>query len=145
MNSDCNRAVTAILIESEELKLKRLFALILVFTIILAACNASELSISELQNIPSKVQDAINSEATLQMITSGEENAYIVFHSTEAVSVELEVTENTLNIKFNTTPQENTELKQYVYKLNRGDSEFDTIDVLVNDESIPFDGGITIF
>lgn len=61
----------------------------LVAIIILAACNSSKLSISELQSVPSKVQDVINSDSTLQMITSGEKNIYIVFHSTEAVSVEL--------------------------------------------------------
>lgn len=115
----------------------------LVAIIILAACN-SKLSISELQSVPSKVQDVINSDSTLQMITNGENNKYIVFHSTGAVSVELEVTENILNIKFKTTNQENTELKQYVYKLNRGDSEHDTINVLVNEENMPFDGGMTI-
>ncbi|AWE07261.1 peptidylprolyl isomerase [Lysinibacillus sp. 2017] len=124
--------------------MKRLFSLMLVAIIILAACN-SKLSISELQSVPSKVQDVIKSDSTLQMITNGEKNTYIVFHSTEAVSVELEVTENILNIKFNTTNQENTELKQYVYKLNRGDSEHDTINVLVNEENMPFDGGRTIF
>lgn len=125
--------------------MKRLFSLMLVTILILAACNSSKLSISELQSVPSKVQDVINSDSTLQMITSGEKNTYIVFHSTEAVSVELEVTENILNIKFNTTNQGNTELKQYVYKLNRGDSEHDTINVLVNEENMPFDGGMTIF
>lgn len=54
------------------------------------------------------------------------------------------MTENILNIKFNTTNQENTELKQYIYKLNRGDSEHDTINVLVNEEITPFDGDMTI-
>lgn len=117
----------------------------LVAIIILAACNSSELSISELQSVPSKVQDVINSDSTLQLITNGEKNTYIVFHSTETVSVELEVTANILNIKFNTTNQGNTELKQYVYKLNRGNSEPDTINVLVNEENMPFDGGMTIF
>lgn len=117
----------------------------LVTLIILAACNSSELSISEIQSVSSKVQDVIKSNSTLQLITNGEKNIYIVFHSTEAVSVELEVTENILNIKFNTTNQGNTELKQYVYKLNSGDSEHDTINVLVNEENMPFDGGVTIF
>ena len=116
----------------------------LVTIIMLAACYSLELSISELQSVPNKVQDVINADSTLQMITDGEKNTYIVFHSTEAVSIELEVTENILNIKFNTTNQEHTERKQYVYKLNSGDSEHDTIDVLVNEENMPFDGGMTI-
>lgn len=124
--------------------LKRLFSLIIVASILLAACTSSQLSISELENVPNKVQDVINSDSTLQMITSGEKYTYIVFHSTEEISVELEVTENILNIKFNTTNQGKTKLKQYVYQLNRGDSEHDTINVLVNEENVPFDGGMTI-
>lgn len=124
--------------------LKRLSSLMLVAIIILAACNSSQLSISELESVPSKVQDVINSGSTLQMITSGEKNTYIVFHSTEEVSVELEVTENILNIKFNTTNRGNTELKQYVYQLHRGNSEHDAINALVNEENAPFDGGMTI-
>ena len=116
----------------------------LVAIILLAACNSSKLSIIELQSVPNKVQDVINPNSTLQMITNGKKNTYIVFHSTEAVSVELEVTENILNIKFNTTNQESTELKQYVYKLNHGDSEHDTINVQVNEENAHFDGGMTI-
>lgn len=124
--------------------LKRLSSLMLVAIIILAACNSSQLGISELESVPSKVQDVINSDSTLQMITSGEKNTYIVFQSSEEVSVELEVTENILNIKFNTTNRGNTELKQYVYQLHRGNSEHDTINVLVNGENDPFDGGMTI-
>ncbi|MBM7663641.1 hypothetical protein JOC25_000097 [Solibacillus kalamii] len=124
--------------------MKRLSSLMLVAIIILAACNSSQLSISELESVPSKVQDVINSGSTLQMITSGEKNTYIVFHSTEEVSVELEVTENILNIKFNTTNRGNTELKQYVYQLHRGNSEHDAINALVNEENAPFDGGMTI-
>lgn len=124
--------------------LKRLSSLMLVAIIILAACNSLQLGISELESVPSKVQDVINSDSTLQMITSGEKNTYIVFHSSEEVSVELEVTENILNIKFNTTNRGNTELKQYVYQLHRGNSEHDTINVLVNGENDPFDGGMTI-
>lgn len=132
------------LLRNEGMYLKRLFTLMLVAIIILAACNSSQLSISELESVPSKVQDVINSDSTLQMITSGEKNTYIVFHSPEEVSVELEVTENILNIKFNTTNRGNTELKQYVYQLHRGNSEHDTINVLVNGENEPFDGGMTI-
>lgn len=111
----------------------------LVVTIILAACNSSELSISEIQSVPNKVQDVISSDYTLQRISDGEKNTYIIFHSTGTVTAELEVVENILNIKLDSANQESNELKQYVYKITRGDAEYDTINVLVNGKDTPFD------
>lgn len=115
----------------------------LVALVILAACSSSDLSINELESVPEKVRGAINSESTLQMITS-EKDTYIVFHSTDAASVKLEVTDKILNINFTTSVDENNELKQYVYKLNEGDSDHDTINVSINEEDTYFDGGVTI-
>ena len=113
-------------------------------TMILAACNSSEVSISEIQSIPNKVQDVINDDYTLQLINDGKKNAYIIFQSLGAVTAELEVIENILNIKLDSANEENNELKQYVYKLTRGDATYDTIDVLVNGESTPFDSATSI-
>ena len=112
--------------------------------IILVACNSSELSITEIQSIPTKVQDRINLDYTLQLINDGKKNAYIIFQSSGAVTAELEVIENILNIKLDSVNEENNELKHYVYKLTRGDATYDTIDVLVNGESTPFDNVTSI-
>ena len=106
---------------------------------ILAACNSSEVSISEIQSIPNKVQDVINDDYTLQLINDGKKNAYIIFQSSGAVTAELEVIENILNIKLDSANEENNKLKQYAYKLTRGDATYDTIHVLVNEEATPFD------
>lgn len=108
-------------------------------TLLLAACNSSEVSISEIQSVPNKVQDVINSDYTLQKINDGEKNAYIIFQSTGTVTADLEVKENILNIKLDSTNLENNEIKQYIYKLTRGDTEYDTINVLVNGKATPFD------
>lgn len=78
--------------------MRKLFSFMLVAMIILAACNSSELSITEIQNIPNKVQDLINSDYTLQSISDGEKNTYIIFQSTGTVSAELEERGNILNI-----------------------------------------------
>ena len=119
--------------------MKKLFCLMLFLTLILAACNSSELSISEIQSVPNKVQEGVNSDYTLQLINEGENTAYILFQSKGTVTAELEVKGNILNIKLNKANQENNELKQYVYKLTRGEAEYDTINVLVNGQTMPFD------
>ena len=119
--------------------MKKLCCLI-VFTFILTACNSSEMSITEIQNIPNKVQENINPDYQLQWINNIDKNAsYIIFQSIDNVTPDLEVVDNILNIKLDSTDQKNNELKMYVYKLNRGDAEFDTINVKVNGQDTPLD------
>ena len=120
--------------------MRRLFSLLLVTAIILVACNSSELSITEIQSIPTKVQDRINSDYTLQLINDSEKgDAYIVFQSSGTVTAQVEVRENILDIKLDSENQENNELKQYVYKITRGDAEYDTVHVMVNGQATYFD------
>ena len=108
--------------------------------IILVACNSSELSITEIQSIPTKVQDRINLDYTLQLISDSEKgDAYIVFQSSGTVTAQVEVKENILDIKLDSENQENNELKQYVYKITRGDAEYDTVHVIVNGKATYFD------
>ena len=108
-------------------------------TMILAACKSSEVSISEIQSIPNKVQDVINDDYTLQLINDGKKNAYIIFQSSGTVTAQVEVKENILDIKLDSENQENNELKQYVYKITRGDVEYDTVHVIVNGKATYFD------
>ena len=122
------------------LKLRRLFSLLLVTAIILVACNSSELSITEIQSVPTKVQDRINPDYTLQLINDSEKgDAYIVFQSSGTVTAQVEVRENILDIKLDSENQENNELKQYVYKITRDDAEYDTVNVIVNGHATYFD------
>ena len=116
-----------------------MFYSLLFFALILASCNSSELSISEIQNVPNKVQDEINSNYTLQLIFDGENKAYIIFHTKGTVTADLETKNNTLIVKLDNTDKDNNELKQFVYKLTWGATGHDTIEVLVNGQSTPFD------
>lgn len=120
--------------------MKKLFPLMLVVTIIVAACTPSELSISEIQNVPNRIQALIDTDYTLQSIyDSDKDNIYIIFHSTETVTAELDKRENVLNIKLDSVKQEGNALKQYVYKITRGDAEYDTIIILLNGKNTPID------
>ena len=117
---------------------KMLYSLIF-FVLILASCNSSELSISEIQNVPNVVQDKVNSDYTLQLINDDENMAYIIFHTKGTVTAELETQNNTLIVKLDNTDKDHNELKQFVYKLTWDTTEHDTIEVLVNGQSTPFD------
>lgn len=120
--------------------MRKLFSLLLMTVIILAACNSSELNISEIQSIPTNVQEKINTDYTLQLLEDSEEgDSYIVFHSLETVKAQLELKENILIIKLDSITQENSELKPHVYKITRGDAEYDTINVLINGQATPLD------
>ncbi|WP_229389618.1 peptidylprolyl isomerase [Lysinibacillus sphaericus] len=112
----------------------------LVTAIIVAACYSKELSIIEIQSVPTKVTERINPNSTLQYIHDSEKrDAYIIFQSLETVIAQLEVRENILDIKLDSVSQENSELKQYVFKITRGDAKYDTVQVLVNGYATPFD------
>ena len=111
--------------------------------ILLAACNSSELSITEVQKIPPKVQESIDfmdPDDTLQLVNDSKSDVkYIVFQSVGTVTAELEERENILDIKLETENEENSELKQYVYKITRGDAQYDSINVKINDQDTPID------
>lgn len=109
-----------------------------VSAIILVACNSSELSITEVQKIPPKVQESIDTDYTLQLVNDSKGDVkYIVFQSSEIVTAELEVLENLLDVKLDTEKEENSELKKYVYKITRGDAQYDTINVKINGQDTP--------
>ena len=118
--------------------MEKLFYPLLFFVFILAACNSSTLSISEIQNVPNNVQDKVNSDETLQLINDGENTAYIIFHSKGMVTTDLETKDDTLIVKLDSSNKDPNELKQFVYKLT-WDKEHNTIEVLVNGQSTPFD------
>lgn len=121
--------------------IKKLYYLILFFTLILSACNSSSVSINQTFDIPEKVQNVINTDHQLQLIKKGM-NAYIIFQSTETLTLtEFEVIDSILNIKFNSENQENTELKQYIFKMNPGNVK---VKVLINGKVTSFDNIIDL-
>ena len=110
----------------------------LFISFLLAACDSSaEFSFHEIQSVPDKVQDAIDNEHRLQIVYEGDQTAYISFMSKGDVTADYELEDNVLTIKFEEEKQSDEE-KRYVYKLTRGEATYDTIYVLVNGESVPF-------
>ena len=120
--------------------MRKLMSFLFIATLLLVACNNSELSIQEVESVPSEVQDRINTDYTLQLINDSEKgDAYIIFQSKGTVTTELELKDNRLDIKLDQTSQDHSSLKQYVYKITRGDTEYDTINVLLNGKATPLD------
>lgn len=109
-----------------------------VSAIILAACSSSELSITEVQKIPTKVQEIIDTDYTLQLINDSKSDVkYIIFQSAGTVTAEIKERGNILDIKLETENEEHSELKQYVYKITRGDAQYDSINVKINGQDTP--------
>ncbi|MGM9925358.1 MAG: peptidylprolyl isomerase [Bacillus sp. (in: firmicutes)] len=118
---------------------KILFLLLLLFaTFLLAACNSSTLSISEMDVIPNNVQDKIDPSHTLQLIDDGEDIAYIVYQSKGTIAVDLEEQGDTLKVKLDETNKKDGAIEQHVYKLTLN-PEHEAIDILINGKSTPID------
>ncbi|MGM0844957.1 MAG: peptidylprolyl isomerase [Bacillota bacterium] len=118
--------------------MRKILVLVFLMVSILSACNSSKLSFSEIENVPNKVQEKVDSNLKLQSITDGEKGNYIVFHSNGDVETDLETQGDTVTIKFNVTNLQDDVVKQNTYYLMTG-PESNVIDVLVNGESMPFD------
>ncbi|USK62487.1 peptidylprolyl isomerase [Peribacillus asahii] len=116
---------------------KRLFSLLFTLSI-LSACNSSTLSFSEIDTVPSDVQDKIDSKYVVQLIDDGEDTSYIVFHSKGTVTATIEAKRDTIQVKVEENNQQNDVMKQYVYKLTK-DPEHERIDLYINGESTPID------
>lgn len=123
----------------EEVKvLKKIFVSVLFAVLILSACNSSKLSFSEIENVPRKVKEHIDSDLKLQLINDGTKGSYVIFHSNGEINAELDPQDNIVNIIFNELNPHGEDIKRNVYYLTM-DPKHDTINVLVNDEKMPFD------
>ena len=105
---------------------------------ILSACNSSKLSFSEIENVPQKIEEHIDSNLKLQSINDGTKGSYIIFHSNGEIEAGLDAQDNIVNIIFNELNPQDKDIKRNVFYLTT-DSKHDTIIVLVNGEEIPFD------
>lgn len=119
--------------------MKKLFSLMLSASIILAACSSSKPSMTEVENVPKKVQQLMEPEYTLQLMNKDEKESYIILQSKGTVSAELEEKGDVLNIKFNEENQKNKTLTSHVYHLNRGNASYDKMKVYVNGKETSFD------
>ncbi|MCY9550059.1 peptidylprolyl isomerase [Lysinibacillus xylanilyticus] len=115
-----------------------MFVSVLFAMFILSACNPSKLSFSEIENVPQKIEEHIDSNLKLQSINDGTKGSYIIFHSNGEIEADLDPQDNIINIIINELNPQDKDIKRNVYYLTT-DSKHDTINVLVNGEEIPFD------
>lgn len=121
--------------------LKKIFVLVFLVISVLTACNpsSSTLSFSEIDNVPSKVQEKVDPHLDLQLIDEYGKGYYIVFHSSGEVEADLETIGDKVTIKFNGSNQQDDDVvKQNIFYLTT-DPEHDVIEVLINGKSKPFD------
>lgn len=118
--------------------MKKIFVKVFLLILILSACNPSTLSFSEIENVPNKVQEKVDSNLQLQLINDGEKGYYIIFYSSGDVETDLETQGDTVTIKLNVTNLQDDAVKQNTFYLTT-DPKHDVIHVLVNGESVPFD------
>ena len=118
--------------------MKNLFILALFAMLIVSACTSSKLSFSEIENIPSKIEEHIDPELTLQSINDGTKGQYIIFHSHGRIEASLDPQDTIVTIIFNEHNPQDNEKRLNVYYLTT-DSVHDSIQVVVNGEEMPFD------
>lgn len=124
-----------------ETSVKRILFCFSLFTLsILSACNESTLSFSEIESVPSDVQDKIESNHTLQLIgnNEGTYTSYIVYRATGKVTTDLEAQEETVMVKLDETNPRDNVSKLHVYKLTV-DPDHEIIEVWINGKITPFD------
>ncbi|WP_199232657.1 peptidylprolyl isomerase [Mesobacillus foraminis] len=121
-----------------ENSLRKIISLLLFTTTLLVACNTSILSISEMDTVPSDVHNKVDPDYKLQLITDGEDAAYIVYQSNGTVSTDLLTEGDTLKVKLEEKNKKADVLKNHVYKLTLN-PEHEVINVIINGKSVPFD------
>ncbi|MEL3962326.1 peptidylprolyl isomerase [Lysinibacillus endophyticus] len=115
---------------------KRLFVFFVILMVF--GCDSSTLSLKEIKNVPNSVQEIVDSNLKLQLISDGGKGFYIVIYSKGDIETNLETKGKDLIIKIDETNLDDTVIKQKTFYLTT-DAKHDSIDVLVNGISTPFD------
>lgn len=113
---------------------KVLLPLVLMF-ILLAGCQSEGLSISKLDKVSKKLDEAIISDVQFQLISDGKKGVYIVYHTSKEVNADVQAEDNIAKVIFD----ENSEgTVPNVFRLTMG-KEQDTIMLIVDGEEMSFD------
>lgn len=138
--------------------MKRILALV-IFILLLSGCNqaltTTEVKMDKVSGDLKEVIDEFENENGNYVFSDGKEqyvflNRINVMQGEDAVALsnfKTEVKENVLTISFEeeaTTDYENQDLTyQMLYKIKGGKDDYDTIDLIGNDESTHFDSSIS--
>lgn len=117
--------------------MKRIFLIMFLILAIISGCSQQKLSFGEVDKVPKRISEAIDSDAPLQMINRSGKKYYIVFNSQDEVESELETIGTTALVKLDEVVSKIEGVKQYVYYLTT-DEYHDTIDIKVNGESMSY-------
>lgn len=96
--------------------MKKIFGLVFM-SAILSACNSSTLSLSEVENVPDDIQDSVNFDVQLQFIMDGNNNYYVVLHSSGDVAADVESEGDTVIVKLDETNLEDDVVMQNTFYL----------------------------
>ncbi len=96
--------------------MKKIFGLVFM-SAILSACNSSTLSLSEVENVPDDIQDSVNFDVQLQFIMDGNNNYYVVLHSSGDVTADVESEGDTVIVKLDETNLEDDVVMQNTFYL----------------------------
>ncbi len=96
--------------------MKIMFVLIFM-SAILSACNSSTLSLSEVEDVPDEIQDSVNFDVQLQFIMDGNNNYYVVLHSSGDVAADVESEGDTVIVKLDETNLEDDVVMQNTFYL----------------------------
>ncbi len=110
---------------------------------LLSACSLSSKSpsIEQVDEVPKALQEQLDPSDTLQLATQKEKIYYVVYQSADTVTVTVEKQGGKLNIKLKKVSQNSDVVEPYIFKL-KVDDDSETIDVFVDDQSIPIDNMI---
>lgn len=125
--------------------MKKIFFPLFIIVFMLAACNASvsqkssNISITKIDDVPKKVQEAIDPNAKLQKLNTGTERSYLVYFSNGDVTANFEKSGSMLIVQLEETNPQGDELKQYTFEIIEDNPDIEYFDVQINGESVPLD------
>jgi len=112
--------------------------LVMLAVIFLTACNSQDYSFNKVMNIPKEANKKTESGLRLQLIQDKKNISYIVYRGGNNVKADLEPEGETLKVNFSESAEGEESAITYVYRLKK-ESKYNTIEVLINGESVGFD------
>lgn len=117
--------------------MKKIFGLVFM-SAILSACNSSTLSLSEVENVPDDIQESVNFDVQLQFIMDGNNNYYVVLHSSGDVTADVESEGDTVIVKLDETNLEDDVVMQNTFYLTTAQENHE-LNIKLNGEPTSID------
>lgn len=119
------------------------FVFLFSFVLVVAACTTSEASVKEIERVPKKIEEFLQSDDTIQFVQSGKNKYYIILSSAKKIEASVEEKDGTLYISFDESGDAIDRETKHVFELNDS-SRTDTFDIIMNGESVTIDSFIIL-